>query len=247
MTNIRVNDIRTGALGTPSQAQLDSLFGQTTENETRTRFSAPRKATMWTVPTADGSPQYAYTFPFTPQQIQYNNMSPELAEINRPGRLPIIALNRRRARQVALKFLIAHPQDGLFSSVDDSIAELYLMIDTAQPVYFTNLDKQISNSLLDSIATRDTRVFWSITDFNFSSIRRNNDNQIVAAEANLTLVESVNPKIKVSSLPRLSYGNTPPSSGGRPSPGADREVGYLENSWTRTRSETIRDQVRPNI
>jgi hypothetical protein len=51
-------------------------------------------------------------------------------------------------------------------------------------------------------------IFWSITDLNFSSIRRNEQNQITAAEANMTLVENVNPSVVVADLPAITYNTT---------------------------------------
>lgn len=232
MPEIRVNDIRRADLSRPTEAQLNALFGEQTEDGKRTRRVDPKKVTMWSVPTSDDGTRYAYTFPFAPQQVQYNNLSPEISEISRPGRLPIIAFNKHRARQVAIKFLIAQPQDGLFGSVDDSIAELFAMIETARPVYFTNMDAQISNSLAETGTSNALRIFWSITDLNFSSIRRNADNQVVAAEANMTLVENVNIKVKIADLPRIVYTETPINNKPKPGP---KETDYLTISQGRHR------------
>lgn len=155
------------------------------------------------------TPPIAFTFPYPPQQIQYSNMSPELSEISRPGKVPIIAFNRYRAKQIAFKFLLAVPLDGLAISIDRDIEVLQEIANTGRPVYFTNLDRQISNPLNIS---NELRIFWSIIDLTFSSIRRNERNQIVAAEADITLMENNNPKIKVADLPRITYTENVPTS-----------------------------------
>lgn len=148
-------------------------------------------------------PNLSFTFPFTPQQIQYGNIGPELQEISRPGKMPIVAFSRFRSRQLTIKFLIAVPNDGLFTSVDDDLELLFDIANLARPVFFTNMDKQISNPLGSNDASKN--IFWSITDLNFSSIRRNDQNQITAAEANMTLVENTNPSVVVAELPKITY------------------------------------------
>lgn len=167
----------------------------------------------------------SYYFPFTPQQIQYSNFSPEITEISRPGRLPIVAFARLKARQVSFKFLIAQPQDGLTSSIDESIEFIHRIALEHRPVYFTNLDRQITNLISPDVSNS---IFWSIVDLNFSSIRRNKDNQVTAAEANLTLVENNNPTQRIVDLPRITYTSVPPQ---RNAPrGADRTEDF--NSYT---------------
>ena len=159
--------------------------------------------TMHATRSNETQPQISFTFPFTPQQIQYGNIGPELQEITRPGKMPIVAFNRFRARQLSIKFLIAVPNDGLFTSVDNDLELLFDIANLARPVFFTNMDKQISNPMGTTDASKN--IFWSITDLNFSSIRRNEQNQITAAEANMTLVENVNPKVVVAELPVITY------------------------------------------
>lgn len=166
-------------------------------------------AEMHLTRTRAGDPNWSFTFPFTPAQIQYSNLSPELSELSRPGKMPLVAFSNFRSRQIAIKFLVAVPMDGMFTTVDDDILLLFDMANTARPVFFTNMDKQISNPLGQTDASKN--IFWSITDMNLSSIRRNEDNQITAAEVNLTLVENTNKAVIVGSLPPISYAeNVPP-------------------------------------
>lgn len=220
-----VNDLRNIAV--PFRRQRTTILN---------RATTPKQASMHLVrqPSKPGGSSAAmqFVFPFTPQQIQYSNMSPELSEIMRPGKMPIIAFNRHRARQITFKFLLAKPLDGLFTSVDASIAYIQQMALEARPVYFTNMDKQISNPL--SAFSGNSRIFWSITDFTISSIRRNEENQIVAAEANLTLVENVNPRIRVADLPVIKYTSQVPQQN-KPSSNTNKDVDFSGGSWTKTR------------
>ena len=159
--------------------------------------------TMHVTRSIETQPQISFTFPFTPQQIQYGNMGPELQEISRPGKMPIVAFSRFRSRQLSIKFLVAVPKDGLFTSVDNDLELLFDIANIARPVFFTNLDKQISNPIGTTDASKN--IFWSIQDLNFSSMRRNDSNQITAAEANMTLVENVNPRVVIAELPKITY------------------------------------------
>lgn len=168
-----------------------------------------------------------FTFPYPPQQIQYSNMSPEMSEIQRPGKVPLIAFNKFRAKQISFKFLLAVPLDGLVASIDEDIQVLQEMANTARPVYFVNFDRQITNPL-SSLA--DIRIFWSIIDLTFSSIRRNERNEVVAAEANITLIENSNPKIKTADLPVLTYTQDVPSN--NPKREGNKEEEYTHNSYT---------------
>lgn len=255
MTTIRVNDIRATQVRRTSDVQRDAVFGVRAQRRTRrqqgqnsfvrsvrTRTADPLRATMWTEPKADGSPQYAYTFPFTPQQIDYTNLGPELSEVLRPGRKPIVAFTRFKARQIALRFLIAVPQDGLFASVDDSVQELQRMVNTASRVYFTNMDKQITNSL----TTESSQVFWSIIDFTLSSVRRNADNKITSAEATLTLVENTNPIISAVELPKITYSSNAPANSTKSS-NKSRSGDFLAPSWTDTLNDLTGGQSLPTL
>lgn len=176
-----------------------------------------------------GDPAMSFTFPFTPAQIQYSNMSPELSELARPGKMPIVAFSKFRSRQIAIKFLVAVPLDGLFTSVDNDIELLFDMANTARPVYFTSMDKQISNPL--GSTNESTNIFWSITDMNLSSIRRNENNKITAAEVNLTLVENTNKNVIVATLPRINYAESvPPPTRSTPT---SRETSFLDYTVVR--------------
>jgi len=194
-----VQDIRQISVAAQNRRALIEQFSQAGNEGKPTMHTARSER--------EGDQPLSFVFPFPPQQIQYSNMSPELSEIARPGKMPLIAFNRFRARQISFKFLLAVPLDGIAISIDSSIEFLQFMAATTKTVYFTNMDRQISNPLVGEDVIR---IFWSIIDLNFSSIRRNQQNEITAAEANLTLVENVNPRLKASELPRITYTSAPP-------------------------------------
>lgn len=222
-----VNDLRQISIAPRGRALNQLIY--------RAQSSGLKKASMHTVRSERPSDQpLSFVFPFTPQQIQYTNMSPELSEIQRPGKMPLIAFNRYRARQLSFRFLIAVPLDGMFIEVDSSIEFLQTMASQGKTVYFTNLDRQITNPL---VSGDSQRIFWSITDLTFSSIRRNEGNEITAAEANITLVENVNPKIKAAELPKLAYTSAPPAQN-RPSGNKNREADFGP-TWSQTEAGLV--------
>lgn len=199
LNSTRINVVtRRGADGTTRQ--VNEVFYTNTASNT--------PVTMHVTKTKTTDDSLSFTFPYTPQQVQYGNIAPELSEISRPGKMPIVAFARYRSRELSFRFLVAVPLDGLFTSVDNDIELLFDIANTARPVYFTNMDKQISNPLGQNDASKN--IFWSIRDMSFNSIRRNESNQITACEVDMTLVENVNPRAVVAELPTITYTETVP-------------------------------------
>lgn len=229
--NSQVDDIRQISVVPASRRVLydfqQALFNST-NTEVQNRESGTKKATMHTARVPDQTrPQKSFVFPFTPQQVQYSNMSAEFVEISRPGKTPLVAFNKLKARQISFQFLLAVPLDGLFITIDGSIDFLYDMATSGEVVYFTNMDRQITNPL---IANDQQSIFWTITDLSFSSIRRNEFNAITAAEGTITLIENTNPDIAAAPLPRLEYTVDAPQRN-RPANGPEA---LPRGSWTDT-------------
>jgi len=169
-----------------------------------------------------------FTFPFPPQSVSYRDLAPEMSQIARPGRTPIVAFSRYKARQVDLQFLVAVPTDGLFIDVENDVRLLQFMAATGRPVWFYNFDKFLGNTFSE-ITIGQITFFWTITDLNFTSIRRNSAQRIVQAEVSMSIVENNNPKIVVAQLPKITYGENPPARSNRPST-APPEQEFVE--WT---------------
>jgi hypothetical protein len=182
-----------------------------------------------------------FQFPFPPQQVSYQDLSPEIAQIQRPGKTPIVAFTRYRARQVTIQFLVAIPQDGLFIDVENDIATLQYIASSGRPVWFYNFDRFLGNPI-GRTSTDASTFFWTITDLNFDSVRRNSAQRIVQADVTMTLIENNNPKIVVADLPQIVYSSTPqqqnPPSQNNQRP---REQSFVE--WT----ETWENFGRPRI
>lgn len=224
----KVNDLHRISVtaGNSRRRALRNRASTFSNNNVSIQRANPKQAIMNVVNKSGEANIDPFIFPFTPQQIEYSNLSPELTEISRPGKTPLIAFSRYKAKQISFKFLLAVPQDGLFISIDDQIEQLQRIVNSTRTIYFTNLDRQITNSLTSS---NTNGIFWSIIDFSLSSIRRNADNKIVAGEANITLVENINPTLKVADLPVITYTSAVPQQN-KPSdkPKADDVLDYTQ-------------------
>lgn len=193
--------------------------------------------------TQDSQDELEFTFPFPPQTIGYRDLTPEMTQIARPGRSPIVAFSRQRARQVDIQFLVAVPNDGLQIDVEADLRTLQTMANTQRPVWFYNYDKFLTNSFSEALGGT-TNFFWTITDMNFESVRRNSAQRIVQAQVSLSLVETNNPKIVVAQLPKITYGETPPqrSNGTRPNTDQSNSQQFTEwtDTWERQNSQSTR-------
>ena len=217
-TQVKVVTRRTSA----GNRNFQEIFYTNTANNT--------PVTMHVTKRQSSDDSLSFTSPYTPQQVQYGNIAPELSEISRPGKMPVVAFSRFRSRELSFRFLVAVPNDGLFTPVDDSIELLFDIANTARPVYFTNMDKQISNPLGKDDASKN--IFWSIRDMSFNSIRRNESNQITACEVDMALVENVNPRAVVAELPKIVYTETPNVP--KPKPGSPVETDFLNYTVVRS-------------
>lgn len=175
-----------------------------------------------------------FTFPFPPTDVRYSELSPEIAEIPRAGKKPLVTFSRFRARRVSFDFLIAVPYDGLFVDVEESIETLRDIGNTARPVSFYNSDSFLGSALGQSAAG----IFWTITDLSFSSMRRNSDQRITSANVSITIVENDNPgEIRVVTLPPIEYTEAPPIV--NPETGGEKEVTYI--GWVDARDQYGRE------
>ena len=166
-----------------------------------------------------------FYFPYPPIDIQYTNLSAEWTEIARPGRTPLVEYVTNKLLSVSFKFLVAKPFDGLSYSVDTDLSKLRRMASSKRTVSFFGFDGMFTNPF--QIPEQETRsragFYFHITDFSISSLRRNSDNEITAAECSITVTEVNNPNITVVQFPVITYPvavapptkkKTPPPSSG---------------------------------
>lgn len=217
---------------TPSNARLSNALplnvatGAIATQQTSVRYPA-----MIAAKSKSEQDDLEFEFPFPPQQVSYADLAPEIAQIERAGKTPIVAFTRYKARQVTLQFLLAVPFDGLQMDIEADIATLQFIASSGRPVWFYNFDRFLGNPIGRS-TTDATTFFWSITDLNFDSIRRNSAQRIVQADMTMTIIENNNPNIVVADLPAISYTEevkeqNPSSSGNKP-----KEQDFMEYTET---------------
>lgn len=168
-----------------------------------------------------------FRFAFPPQQISYSEMSPEVTQIRRPGRKPLVAFTSYRARQCSIEFLIAVPFDGMFNHIEDDVELVRRIAQSGRPVTFINTDQFLGSEFGETVA--ESSPFWTITDFSFESMRRNESGKIVSAQVQMSLVENVNPDISIVELPPIEYTEEPKDQ--NPDNGTDdKEEDFIK--WT---------------
>lgn len=162
---------------------------------------------MQALDTTGGNNVLEFYFPFPPSQVTYDQVSPELAEIQRPGKKPLVLFARDQSTRISFQFLIAVPKDGVFIDVEDSIDTLISIAQSTRPVIFWNIDKFLgAPSSTGSVEVK----FWSIMDLSFESVRRNAAQRITSASARISLIENANPSIDIISLPEIEYTDNVP-------------------------------------
>lgn len=166
------------------------------------------QAKMRTVPVNSASAPTEFQFPFVPIQISYENLAPELVEIDRPQNLPYVDRKGYKLLRVNLQFLLARPFDGFSQSVDADIRILRSMANSSDPVVFSNMDGMLTNPFNIpqlGINRSNTAFFFRIGELSVQSVRRNRSNEITAAEISITLVEDANSRAQVISFPAIQY------------------------------------------
>lgn len=226
----RVSNLRNIAI-TPQRARVSGRvpFARTRTNTTLLS-SKPDQIVMTSVRSSTSEQILRFVFPFSPQAVSYRDLAPELSQLNRPGRKPIVAFSRERARQVDLEFLLAVPFDGMSIDIEEDLNLLEEMVGSARPVWFYNADSFLSSNNYQS-GNYNPSFFWSIADFSFQSVRRNRAQKITQATVVLSLVENTNPKIVVVNLPRITYSGDVPQNNPRESATPTEPV---KNSFTDT-------------
>jgi hypothetical protein len=207
----RRSDIRSIAV-TPQRARVSARLPVAVNGQNRSIFSSkPSQVVMVSVKSSPFQPDYRFVFPFAPQNVSYKDIAPELSELERPGKKPLVAFSRLRAKKVDLEFLLAVPFDGLHIDIENEIKQLETMVASGRSVWFYNSDSFLALNKSDS-QTRNPTFFWSIFDMSFQSVRRNRAQKITQASVVLSLVENTNPRVAVVSLPPISYTDDPPKN-----------------------------------
>lgn len=146
-----------------------------------------------------------YEFLYPPVQIQYEGITPEFVEIQRPLLQPMVEKRTNRNYRAQFEFLVSNQFDGLTFDVEEQLKVLEYMANSGKVVYFENFDNFL------------TFGFWHIAEFQVQTSRVNTDGKITAAQCSMGLLEYLPPtdRTRFAGLPRITYGKTkrPPKKG----------------------------------
>ena len=147
-----------------------------------------------------------FEFPFPPANLQYTSLTPEWVEVNRPGYVPLTGLAKYKLMRIQFEFLIAAPFDGIKYSVEEELNLLRNMANSIQPVYFNGMDSLTNTPIaLPGASRTSTGMFFRITDFTITSMRRNPSNQITAAQCSMALQEDFSLAVNAVTMPAIEY------------------------------------------
>jgi hypothetical protein len=153
-----------------------------------------------------GGEYNTFEFPFPPTNLQYSNLTPEWTEVNRPGYVPLVGLSKYNLMRIQFEFLIAAPYDGIRYSVEEELLLLRTMANSTEVVYFNGMDSVTSTALdLPGTSRSNSGMFFRITDFSITSMRRNPANQITAAQCSIALQEDFSIALTAVTMPEISY------------------------------------------
>lgn len=149
----------------------------------------------------------SFEFPFPPTNLVYQNLNPEWVEINRPGYVSLVGLSKYNLMRIQFEFLIAAPFDGIKYSVEDELVLLRNMANSTEPVFFNGMDSVTSTAiqLPGSSRSAGSGMFFRITDFSITSMRRNPKNEITAAQCSIALQEDYSVALNAVSMPAIEY------------------------------------------
>lgn len=145
---------------------------------------------------------YDFYFPYTPQSIDYSDMSDEVAEISRAGTTPIVTFRGHRLMKVSMEFLVAIPYDGLILDIEESLKILRVFSTNSQrSVIFYHLDQMLTEGYNYRKGPYGRPPAFNITEMSINARQRNANGKITQAIVRLSLVENRNPNIVVTKVP----------------------------------------------
>jgi hypothetical protein len=148
-----------------------------------------------------------FVFPYNPREFNLGQLSDETAQIARPATTPILAFKSHRLMTVSFTALIAHPGDGLVTSVDKELQVLRKFASSSDKVFellnydiFTNTPYNYRNMSVE----RNSGLFFSISEMTINVTRRNRMNLITQANVEISLIENRNPKMNIAFITPLT-------------------------------------------
>lgn len=165
-----------------------------------------RQVKLRTVAAGPDSTVTEFIFPYAPIEVQYSDLGPEYAEVQRTQNLPIVDLMRFRLLKVDLSFLVAAPYDGVKQSVDQELRSIRGLANSIYPVAFFNMDGMLTNPFqINRTGVSRSGLFFRISDLAITGVRRNLENAVTAASVDMTLVEVANPLLEIVQFAPIEY------------------------------------------
>jgi hypothetical protein len=149
-----------------------------------------------------------YVFPVSPNEVSINRLPIAYSEIGRPGRKPILKSAGKQLKQVTATLMVVDADRTFLGSAQPQMDALEALsqIDYDMNIFYPGIDPAAK---------------WRITDLSFRTVRRNTDNVVTLAEANITFSEVVSLPAPVSGMPRIK--DVPASRQSSTNPGASSD------------------------
>lgn len=146
-----------------------------------------------------------YVFPVSPNEISINRVPISYTELPRPGRKPILKSVGRQLKQITATLMVVDGARTFLGSAQPQMAALESLsqIDADMNIFYPGIDPSAK---------------WRMTDLSFRTMRRNTDNVVTLAEANVTFSEVVTLPTPVAGMPRIK--DVPSSRQGSTNPGS---------------------------
>lgn len=185
-----------------------------------------------------------YVFEVSPNEVNLQRLSLSYAELERPGRRPLLLAKSPQLQQVSATVLVTALGEGrFFSSCQQRIDAL---------IFFADLDADV----VVSYPGFPSSMTWRITDLSLRTVRRNEMNEVTIAEADITFTESVVPQtivpgmavIKDIPAPRVASGGGGGGGGGTGTTDCQKYAGddtAQRDIDTECRVETVNEAYIP--
>lgn len=193
---------------------------------------AVSKVTLRTTQYVDigyGDEILSFTFPFTPNNISIDGLSDEYALLDRPGRFPLVSFSKRKPLTVSLKTLITATTGRGVDSAEENIARIANMARSRSPVIVTGFGLLVSG----------TRFY--VTDFTTEAVRLNSQQDMVMANATITLTQASSPITTVPGMIAIKDASGPSAAAVKT--GKTSATGSGEGFWERSLREAAAPQT----
>lgn len=187
-----------------------------------------------------------FEFPYVPREMSFEDLAPEIVELERPGKLPLVERKSPKLAKISFDFRIADRNSQGVVAVDDTLRTLRQLVARGQPVSFIGMDKvvQYQVKMYDNSLSN---AWYAITGFSIRTVQRvprlypgssgtSDRNAIAIADGSLQLTEQRNPWPTVIQVPRIVYPVDAPIGAGGGAPGPAGVAGGPRTGWSGTTS-----------